>query len=100
MILFAPDGTMMYSLYNCNEDPEYLPFPTDANLPETQKKEWIVEKRGLDIKVYCNGILVLDLTVSSDICDDSNWEKFSRAVNSIKFINGYDTATKSIYIGW
>ena len=98
MIKFATNG-MMYSLYGCHEDPDYYPFPTNANLPGTQKKEWIIEKRGYNTKVYCNGKLVLDLTVSSDICDNSNWTYWGRTVALLKFFST-DTATDSFYIGW
>ena len=93
---FATNG-VMYSLYYCHTTNKFYSFPT--NLPETKKKEWMIEKRGLNIKVYCNGKLVLDQTVSSDICNDEDWLYFwSKTVNSFSF---YDASpTDSFYIGW
>jgi len=98
-IEFAAEG-MMYRQYRCDMYSAYRPFPANANVPGTQKQEWMIEKRGYNTKVYCNGKLVLDLIVSSDTCPDySSWEKYwSRTADKFEFFST-DTATTSFYIG-
>jgi len=97
MMKFATNG-MMYNLFHCHKVMEFHPFPTNANLPPTKGKEWIVEKRGLNIKVYCNGKLVLDQTISSDICDaDEAWQVWGKTVTSFTIFDA--SPTDSFYIG-
>jgi len=92
---FATNG-VMYSLYYCHTTYKFYSFPT--NLPETKKKEWMIEKRGLNIKVYCNGKLVLDQTISSDICDaDEAWQVWGKTVTSFTIFDA--SPTDSFYIG-
>ena len=93
-------STVKYRLLNCQQ--YYTPFPT--SLPVEQDKDWIIEKRSYNTKLYCNGELVLDITASDETCNNpkytdtwaANW---GREVRSIKFSSNYDTASDSYYIG-
>ena len=40
-------------------------------LPE---KIWMIKKRGYRTVIYCNGVMVIDITASSTTCDYQNWE--------------------------
>ena len=44
-----------------------------TSLPENI---WMIKKRGYRTVIYCNGIMVIDITASSATCDDlQNWEQ-------------------------
>ena len=77
-------------------------FPT--SLPAEQDKHWVIEKRGNRTVIYCNGKQVLDITASSETCDNpyigDTWDTYwGREVSKIKFPSQYDTATISYLIG-
>jgi hypothetical protein len=92
-------GAVKYVQLNCQY---YKNFP--VSLPEEQDKHWMIEKRGHRTRIYCNGKLVLDITVSSETCDNpkysDTWDTYwEREVASIEFSSEYDTASISFYIG-
>ena len=77
-------------------------FPT--SLPAEQDKHWVIEKRGYRTVIYCNGRQVLDITASSETCDDPDntdtWATdWGREVSNIKFPSKYDTASNYYFIG-
>ena len=81
---------------------QYTTFPT--SLPSQQDKHWVIEKRGYRTVIYCNGKQVLDITASSETCDDPKradiWAThWGREVSSIEFSYEYDNATDFFYIG-
>ena len=92
-------STVKYRLRYCQQS--YTSFPT--SIPAEQDKEWVIEKRDLKTKVYCNGQQVLDITVSSETCDPKyadTWETYwGREVSKIRFSSQYDTASDYYYIG-
>ena len=101
VILFSSDGTVQYKLLYCQKS--YTNFKT--SLPEEQRKEWIIEKRGFRTKVYCNGKQVLDVTASSETCGNpkygDNWDTYwGRNASKLTFPSAHDTASDSFYIGW
>ena len=88
-----------YLLVNCQQ---YTAFPT--SLPTEKDKHWVVEKRGNRTVIYCNGKQVLDITASSETCDNPDyadtWATFwGREVSSIEFSSEYDNATDFFYLG-
>ena len=98
-LFFAPTS-MKYALQNCMQ--YFIPFPTSTSVPTEQKKIWTIEKDGLRTAVFCNGKMVLDVTVSSAICDDSNFawrENWERKVSKVRFPSQHDTATDFYSIG-
>ena len=52
--------------------------PFQFSVPEERNKLWVLQKRGNNVVIYCNGKKVLDSTVSVTNCDDpnkdSNWK--------------------------
>ena len=89
-----------YKLLYCKQN--YTTFPT--SLPAEQDKHWVIEKRGNRTVIYCNGKQVLDITASSETCDNpkyaDTWDTYwGREVSSIKFHSQYDTASDYYFIG-
>ena len=74
------------------------------SLPAEIDKHWVIEKNGYRIRIRCNGVLVLDQTVSRGACDDPDYydqsKYWGQKVSSIRFSIGdyYDTATAYYYI--
>jgi len=90
-----------YALVTCQL--YYTPFPTSP--PAEDTKHWVIQKHGYRTVIFCNGELVLNITVSSDKCDDpeyaDTWETYwRREVDVIRFDPNGNTATDSFYIGW
>jgi hypothetical protein len=87
-----------YILDYCQDD--YSSFP--LTLPTTVNKVWTIEKRGYRTRMFCNGVLVLDFTVSDTTCNMkyySDWEYFwGREVGEIKFSKS-DRASDMYMIG-
>jgi hypothetical protein len=79
----------------------YTPFPT--TLPTTVNKVWTIEKRRYRTRVFCNGLVVLDIILSDSTCDmeyNSDWETYwERDVSVIKFDGEYDTASEQYRTG-
>ena len=97
-ILFT--SPIRFTLQHCQQ--YYTTFPT--SLPTEQDKHWVIEKRGYSTVIYCHGKQVLDITASSETCDDPKYADtwatvWGREVSSITFSSQYDTATISYYIG-
>ena len=93
-------GTVDYLVGNCASVTSYTAFPTI--LPEEKNKEWVIEKRGRRVRVYCNGKEVLDVTVTAELCDSyADWdETWGREADYVHFPSKWDAASDSIYIGW
>ena len=78
--------------------------PLPSYLPAEIDKHWVIEKNGYRIRIRCNGVLVLDQTVSRGACDDPDYydqsKYWGQKVSSIRFSIGdyYDTATAYYYI--
>jgi hypothetical protein len=77
----------------------YTPFP--PTLPTTVNKVWTIEMRGYRTRMFCNGVLVLDITVSDTTCYYWRyWEtEWGRDVGGILFHRDYDTASDMYMIG-
>ena len=91
---------VMYILPYCQH--YFTTFPT--TLPSQQDKHWVIEKRGYRTVIYCHGKQVLDITASSETCDDPDlsdtWDTYwGREVSSIEFSSEYDSATDFFHIG-
>jgi hypothetical protein len=75
----------------------YHRFPETVTAIEV--KEWVIERRGYRIRVYCNGEQLLDITASNNTCDYPLWRTcWELKVTKIEFSSS-DNATKSYYIG-
>jgi hypothetical protein len=86
---------VQYTLEYCRES--YFSFPT--TLPTTLNKFWTIEKRGYRTKVFCNGVLVLHITLSDATCYLSYWETYwGREVSGIEF-SSIDSASDMYMIG-
>ena len=83
--LWFSQTAVKYQLVGCGS---YKDFPT--SLPTKQEKEWMIEKRGYQTTVHCNGRMVLNVTASVESCDlpllaepwTTTWK---RDVQEIKF---------------
>ena len=85
-----------YKLEYCQD--YYTPFP--HTLPTTVNKVWTIEKRRYRTRVFCNGLMVLDITLSDTTCDWSDWETYwGRKVSEIEFDREEDTASKQYRTG-
>jgi hypothetical protein len=85
-----------YYLLHCQS--YYTPSP--PTLPTTVNKVWTIEKRGYRTRVFCNKVLVLDITVSDTTCDWGDWKtEWGRQVGGIKFHEYDDTASDIYMIG-
>ena len=94
------NSTVKYVLRNCQQ--YYNEFP--LTVPSEQNKHWVIEKRGNRTVVLCNNQLVLDITASSETCDNpyraDTWgTHWGREVTNIKFPSESDNATDLYYIG-
>ena len=88
-----------YLLVGCQND--YTPFPTSP--PVEDVKHWVIQKHGYRTVIFCNGELVLNITLSSDTCDNPDyadyWEPYWRTdVGNIWFPK-WVTALDSFNIG-
>jgi hypothetical protein len=83
-ILFS-SPRVEYRLEDCqHERLDYTPLP--LTLPTTVNKVWTIEKRGYRTRLFCNGVLVLDITPSDTTCYFSSWKtKWGREVGGIEF---------------
>ena len=73
---------------------DFAPFP--RSLPQRQDKEWLMEIRGKNTNVYCNGEKVLYDT-ESEMChykDESLYE-----IDEIKIHAVPDTISFTYYVG-
>ncbi|XP_063685477.1 uncharacterized protein LOC134819451 isoform X2 [Bolinopsis microptera] len=101
-ILIIFSNAVVYDLLLCHDLIEVRIF-SKYLIPAEIDKHWVIEKNGYGIRIRCNGVLVLDTTVSSRTCD-SKWSDQSKywgqKVSSIRFSIGdsYDTATNYYYI--
>ena len=90
-----------YGLLGCQN--YYTPLPTSP--PAEDTKHWVIQKHGYRTVIFCNGELVLNITVSSDRCDDPEYANtretyWRRDVDGIEFSSEMDTASDSFNIGW
>ena len=78
-----------YYLGSCTKDYTDLP----STLPSEVNKVWVITKLpGPRLTVQCNGVTVVDITMS-DTCSYGLWGKYwSRKVEQIEF-SSYDTAS-------
>jgi hypothetical protein len=85
-----------YNLKNCQSSPT----PFTHTVPTTVNKVWTFEKRGYRTRMFCNRVLVLEITVSDTTCDHIYWETYwGREVGGILFHREYDTASDMYMIG-
>ena len=58
-----------------------------STVPSVINKVWVITKLpGYRITVQCNGVTVLDLTMSDDTCSTSYWRAYwTRQIEQIKF---------------
>jgi hypothetical protein len=87
---------VQYVLLDCTV---YTAFP--HTLPTTVNKVWTIEKRGYRTRMFCNGVLVLDITVSDTTCDESDWEYYwGREVDRIEFYDSsrYRNSASDMYM--
>ena len=70
-------------------------FP--GNLPSEVVKIWRItldKTAGIRLKIHCNGVEVLNVLISDNTCDNSDWRKYwSRDVEYIDF-SGSDTTSE------
>ena len=102
-IVISFSNVVVYNLLFCHDhDKDWLPLP--SYLPAEKDRHWVIEKNGYRIRMHCNGVLVIDQTVSHRTCDNPKWydqsKNWGQKVTGIQFsVNGvYDTATNYYYI--
>ncbi|XP_063689478.1 deleted in malignant brain tumors 1 protein-like [Bolinopsis microptera] len=94
---------VVYDLLLCDDTNNVRHFP--SYLSRDIDKHWVIQKDGYRIRIRCNGVQVLDTTVSSGTCH-GKWSDRSKYwgqnVSSIKFMrtdrDWQDTATNYYYI--
>ena len=92
---------MKYLLPFCQENWTTFPF----SVPSERNKLWVIVKRGYRTVILCNyNQLVLDITASSETCDDpeyaTTWATYwGREVTNIKFPSEWNSATDLYYVG-
>ena len=84
----TPRYWLLYCSYSTN-------FP--SNLPSEVDKIWRItldKTAGIRLKIHCNGVEVVNILISDNTCDRSDWRKYwSRDVEYIFFL-GSDTASE------
>ena len=94
IIIMFTSPRVEYELLVC----QYDTIPFFHTPPTTVNKVWTIEKRGYRTRMFCNRVLVLDITLSDTTCDNSNWETYwGREVGGIEFL--VDTASDMYMIG-
>jgi hypothetical protein len=100
IVIWFRSNSVMYKLLNCqgyDDQSGYNPFP--PTLPTQLEKQWTIEKRGYKTRVFCNKVLVADITVSNVMCHKSDWGTYwSREVSGIEF-SKWDDASDAYHIG-
>jgi len=81
-----------YQLWGCMS---YTSFPTTP--PTETEKIWRIaytqSQTSQQIEIFCNDVKVLELLLSDDVCDDSDWRDYwERDVKKITFYYS-DTAS-------
>ena len=75
------------------------------NVPTAREKFWTIQKRGHQIVAFCNGKLVVNVTASSETCNDPEysgiWDTvyWNREVDKIEFLPKLNKASRYIFIG-
>ena len=73
-ILFSP--TPKYRIFGCNRW-IWSSFPTP--LPSATEKIWRItldKSEGVRLMIHCNGELVLNVTLSNQVCSTSYWSRY------------------------
>lgn len=71
-----------------------------TTMPTQAEKVWTLEKRGDRIRVFCNSVLVVDITLSDTTCDIPEWRTYWRGrVTGVKFSSRFDDASENYLIG-
>ena len=83
---------------------KWTPFP--LSVPSEQDKHWVIVKRGYRTVVLCNNQLVLDITASSETCDNpyvvDTWATYwGRKVTNREFLSwrSANDAKNLYYVG-
>ena len=76
-------STPQYNLHWCSSSWTHL----HSRPPSEVNKVWVITKLpGPRIKLLCNGVKVLDITISDDTCSNSDWSTYwRRQVKQIRF---------------
>ena len=85
--------TLEYYLGWCSNS--YKVFPITP--PTTRDKVWKItldRTAGIRVMIHCNGVEVLNVSVSEDGCENTYWSgDWSRRAEKIMFIPSHDTAS-------
>ena len=73
--------------------------PFDMSIPVEDNRLWSIKKRGYRIIVSCNGLIVLDVTASSETCNDKKWNSvtWGRKVVGMKLERSKNNNEKLFY---
>ena len=73
--------------------------PFDMSIPVEDNRLWSIKKRGYRIIVSCNGLRVLDVTASSETCNDKKWNSvtWGRKVVGMKLERSKNNNEKLFY---
>ena len=88
-------STIKYHILYCNEKSDF----DIEKLPTTTNKLWKVTKTTEPrIRIHCNGVLVVDILMSSSTCSDSEWSKtWTKDVTQIEF--SFVGSVSAFYVG-
>ena len=82
-----------YQLSNCMK--KSRPFDTEALSKDNRL--WSIEKRGYRIVVSCNGLRVLDVTASSETCNNAEYISWEQNVVEMKFDRSKNSEEATFY---
>ena len=82
-----------YAVGGCMNN-RYHPLPTNL-IPSEVTKVWQINKLpGLRITVQCNGLTVVDFTLTDETCDDHDWSiMWNKQIKQIDFPARWDDAS-------
>ena len=73
--------------------------PFDTTITAGDNRLWSIEKRGYRMIVSCNGLRVLDVTATSETCNDKKWNSvtWGRKIVWIKLDQSKNNSEETFY---
>ena len=71
--------------------------PFDMSIPVEDNRLWSIKKRGYRIILSCNGLRVLDVTASSETCNNAEYISWEQNVVEMKFDRSKNSEEATFY---
>ena len=82
-----------FQLSNCMQKSR----PFDSELRSKDNRLWTIEKRGYRMIVSCNGIIVIDVTASTETCTDVEYSSWGHNVVEMTFDQSKSSEEGTLY---